>query len=44
MALTQVRGDGLNSDAISTVNSDGGAVTTSVVQGLAKAWVGSFDF
>lgn len=44
MALTQVRGDGLNSDAISTVNSDitvnseGGAVTTSVVQGLAKAW------
>tara|TARA_S200002703_G_scaffold40547_1_gene35305 strand:- start:208 stop:636 length:429 start_codon:yes stop_codon:yes gene_type:complete len=38
MALTQVRGDGLNSGAISTVNSDGGAVTTSVVQGLAKAW------
>ncbi len=44
MALTQVRGDGLNSDAISTVNSDstinseGGAVTTSIVQGLAKAW------
>ena len=42
MALTQVRGDGLNSDAISTVNSDGGAVTTSVVQGLCKAWA-KFD-
>ena len=39
MALTQVRGDGLNSGAISTVNSDGGAVTTSVVQGLAKSWL-----
>lgn len=39
MALTQVRGDGLNSGAISTINSDGGAVTTSVVQGLAKSWV-----
>jgi hypothetical protein len=38
MTLTQVRGDGLHSGAISTVNSDGGAVTTSVVQGLAKAW------
>jgi len=42
MALTQVRGDGLNSGAISTVNSDGGAVTTSVVQGLCKAWI-NFD-
>ena len=38
MALTKVSGDGLDSAAISTVNSEGGAVTTSVVQGLAKCW------
>ena len=38
MALTKVSGDGLASAAISTVNSEGGAVTTSVVQGLAKCW------
>ena len=38
MALTQIIGDGLDSAAISTVNSEGGAVTTSVVQGLAKCW------
>ena len=39
MALTKVSGDGLDSAAISTVNSDGGAVTTSVVQGLCKVWI-----
>ncbi len=39
MALTQVTGDGLNVGAISSVNSEGGGTTTSVVQGLAKAWI-----
>ena len=37
MALTQIIGDGLKSTL--AIGSEGGAVTTSVQQGLAKAWV-----
>lgn len=40
MALTQIVNDGLGASL--TVTSEGGAVTTSVQQGLAKAWV-NFD-
>ena len=36
MALTQIIGDGLKSSL--AIGSEGGAVTTSVQQGLAKAW------
>jgi len=36
MALTQIVNDGLGASL--TATSDGGAVTTSVQQGLAKAW------
>ncbi len=36
MALTQVIGTGIG--ASNTVTSEGGAVTTSLQQGLAKAW------
>ena len=36
MALTQIIGDGLKSTL--AIGSEGGAVTTSVQQGLAKAW------
>ena len=37
MALTQIVKDGLGASL--TATSEGGAVTTSVQQGLAKAWV-----
>ena len=37
MALTQVIGTGIG--ASNTVTSEGGAVTTSLQQGLCKAWV-----
>ena len=37
MALTQITGEGLQSTL--AIGSEGGAVTTSVQQGLAKAWV-----
>tara|TARA_A100001015_G_C14589090_1_gene555919 strand:+ start:162 stop:539 length:378 start_codon:yes stop_codon:yes gene_type:complete len=37
MALTQVIGTGIG--ASNTVTSEGGAVTTSLQQGLAKCWV-----
>ena len=37
MALTQIVKDGLGANL--TATSEGGAVTTSVQQGLAKAWV-----
>ena len=37
MALTQVIGTGIG--ASNTVTSEGGAVTTSLQQGLAKVWV-----
>jgi hypothetical protein len=37
MALTQIIGDGLKSTL--AIGSEGGAVTTSVQQGLAKAWL-----
>ena len=37
MALTQVIGTGIG--ASNTVTSEGGAVTTSLQQGLAKAWM-----
>jgi hypothetical protein len=40
MALTQIVKDGLGASL--TATSEGGAVTTSVQQGLAKAWV-NFD-
>ena len=40
MALTQIVKDGLGASL--TATSEGGAVTTSVQQGLAKAWV-SYD-
>ena len=36
MALTQITGEGLQSTL--AIGSEGGAVTTSVQQGLAKAW------
>jgi hypothetical protein len=36
MALTQIIGEGLQSTL--AIGSEGGAVTTSVQQGLAKAW------
>ena len=39
MALTQIIGDGLKSTL--AIGSEGGAVTTSVQQGLAKAWASS---
>ena len=40
MALTQIKGEGL----ISTyaIGSEGGAVTTSIQQGVAKAWFRTF--
>ena len=43
MPLTKILSDGLGTgvggvDNTSTSNSEGGAATTSVVQGLAKAW------
>jgi len=37
MALTQITGEGLQSTL--AIGSEGGAVTTSVQQGLAKAWL-----
>ena len=37
MALTQIKGEGLVSTY--AIGSEGGAVTTSVQQGLAKVWV-----
>ena len=44
MTLTKILADGLGTgvggvDNTSTSNSEGGAVTTSVMQGLAKAWL-----
>ena len=43
MPLTKILSDGLGTgvggvDNTSTSNTEGGAATTSVVQGLAKAW------
>ena len=40
MALTQITGEGLQSTL--AIGSEGGAVTTSVQQGLAKVWI-NFD-
>ena len=40
MALTQIVNDGLGASL--TATSEGGAVTTSIQQGLAKAWL-TFD-
>ena len=37
MALTQIKGEGLVSTY--AIGSEGGAVTTSIQQGVAKAWV-----
>ena len=37
MALTQIVNDGLGASL--TATSEGGAVTTSIQQGLAKAWI-----
>ena len=38
MALTKVIGDGLGAINSTSINSEGGNVTTSLQQGLAKAW------